>query len=97
MRASYGTPMRSTMVSGRMIGRKESVCAQMAVTRITGFSGWHKEPPAARLYAVEPVGVATQTPSAWTEVKCSSSPNISIDDMATKVSCECSETGTQSG
>jgi hypothetical protein len=37
---------------------------------------------AARLYAVEPVGVAMQTPSAWTEVKCSSSPNISVEDIA---------------
>jgi len=49
---------------------------------MTGFSGWQREPPAARLYAVEPVGVAIQTPSAWTEVKCSSSPNISVEDIA---------------
>ncbi len=70
------------MVSGRMMGRKESVCAQMAVTRMTGFSGWQSDPPAARLYAVEPVGVATQTPSACTVVKCSSSPKISMADIA---------------
>lgn len=70
------------MVSGRMMGRKDKVCAQMAETRMTGFSGWHKEPPAARLYAVEPVGVATQMPSAWTVVKCSSSPKTSIEDIA---------------
>ncbi len=49
VRASYGTPSRSTTVSGMMMGRKDSVCAQMAVTRITGLSGWHSEPPAARL------------------------------------------------
>ncbi len=49
---------------------------------MTGFSGWHRDPPAARLYAVDPVGVATQTPSACTVVKCSSSPKISIADMA---------------
>lgn len=54
----------------------------MAVTKITGFSGWHREPPAARLYAVDPVGVATQTPSACTVVKCSSSPKISVEDIA---------------
>ena len=54
----------------------------MAVTRMTGFSGWQSEPPAARLYAVDPVGVATQIPSACTVVKCSSSPKISIDDIA---------------
>lgn len=82
VRASYGTPTRRTIVSGRMIGRKDKVCAQMAVRRMTGFSGWHREPPAARLYAVDPVGVATQTPSACTVVKCSPSPNISREDMA---------------
>lgn len=74
--------MRRTMVSGRMIGRKFRVWAHMAVSRMTGFSGCDSEPPAARLYAVEPVGVATQTPSAWTEVKYSSSPKISSEDMA---------------
>lgn len=82
VRASYGTPARSTIVSGRMMGRKESVCAQMAVTRMTGLSGWQSEPPAARLYAVEPVGVAMHTPSAWMLVKCSSSPKSSIEDIA---------------
>lgn len=82
VRASYGTPIRRTIVSGRMMGRKDRVCAQMAVTRITGLSGWHREPPAAKLYAVEPVGVAMQTPSARRVVKCSSSPNNSIEDIA---------------
>lgn len=74
-------------MSGRMIGRKDKVCAQMAVRRMTGFSGWHREPPAARLYAVDPVGVATQTPSACTVVKCSVSPNISREDMAIQLRC----------
>ena len=69
-------------MSGRMIGLKDKVWAHMAVTRITGFSGWHSDPPAARLYAVDPVGVATQMPSAWTVVKCSSSPKTSIEDIA---------------
>lgn len=49
VRASYGTPIRSTMVSGNIIGRKDRVWAQIAVTRITGFSGCESEPPAARL------------------------------------------------
>ena len=74
-------------MSGRMIGRKDKVCAQMAVRRMTGFSGWHREPPAARLYAVDPVGVATQTPSACTVVKCSPSPNISREDIAIQLRC----------
>lgn len=68
-RALYGTPIRSRIVSGSTIGRKDKVCGQMAVTSMMGFSGWHSEPPAARLYAVEPVGVATQTPSARTVVR----------------------------
>lgn len=48
-RALYGTPIRKTIVSGKITGRKLRVCAHIAVTRITGFSGWHNEPPAARL------------------------------------------------
>lgn len=39
VRASYGTPILKTMVSGRMMGRNDSVCAQTAVTKMTGFSG----------------------------------------------------------
>lgn len=85
--ASYGTPIRNTSVSGRITGRKLSVCGAMAVTKITGFEGWQRLPPAARFYievsneqsiimrnqsweiveltyAVDPVGVATQIPSA---------------------------------
>ena len=65
------------------MGLNDNVCAQIAVTRMIGFSGWLKLPPHERLYAVEPVGVATHTPSAWTVVKCSSSPKISMADIAT--------------
>jgi len=49
VRELYGTPTRSTIVSGRMMGRNDSVCAHIAESRMTGFSGWHSEPPAARL------------------------------------------------
>ena len=84
MRASYGTPIRRTTVSGRIMGRNDNVCAQIAVTNMTGFSGCDNAPPAARLYAVEPVGVEMQMPSARTVVKCSSSPNNSIVDIAVK-------------
>jgi len=38
-RASYGTPIRNTIVSGSIMGRKLSVCGAIAVTRMTGFSG----------------------------------------------------------
>ena len=36
--------------------------------QMTQRSFTHRDPPAARLYAVDPVGVATQTPSACTVV-----------------------------
>ena len=38
--------MRSSMLSGRSIGRKDSVCGQMGVIRIAGISGCTSEPPA---------------------------------------------------
>ncbi len=34
------------------------------MTTKAGSSGWRIGPPAERLYAVDPVGVATMTPSA---------------------------------
>ena len=49
--------------SGNMRGRNERLCGQMGVTRMQGTWGCTMEPPAARLYAVEPVGVATIRPS----------------------------------
>lgn len=39
---------------------------QTGVKRIAGTLGWTMEPPAATEYAVLPVGVASNTPSAWT-------------------------------
>jgi hypothetical protein len=62
------------MLSLRIIGRKERECGQMGVRRIAGISGWTREPPAEREYAVEPVGVEKIQPSAWTTVSRSSSP-----------------------
>ena len=38
--------------------RKLSTCGQMGVNRMEGTAGWTTLPPAAMLYAVEPVGVA---------------------------------------
>jgi hypothetical protein len=37
--------------------RKLSTCGQMGVTSIHGTAGWTTDPPAAILYAVEPVGL----------------------------------------
>lgn len=54
-------------------------------TSMPGRSGWVREPPAAREYAVEPVGVATQTPSAETVVRNISSQYISVVDNAAPV------------
>lgn len=41
-------------MSERTMGRKESVCGQIGVRRMAGMSGWTREPPAEREYAVEP-------------------------------------------
>jgi hypothetical protein len=38
--------------------RKLRTCGQMGVTKMDGTAGWTTLPPAAMLYAVEPVGVA---------------------------------------
>ncbi len=46
-----------------MIGRNESECGQMGVTDRTSRPGEMIGPPAERLYAVEPEGVAMMTPS----------------------------------
>ena len=37
---------------------KLKTCEQIGVTSIDGTAGWTTDPPAAMLYAVEPVGVA---------------------------------------
>ena len=42
-------------MSERTMGRKERVWGQMGVRRIAGISGWTREPPADKEYAVEPV------------------------------------------
>ena len=47
---------------------KLSECGQMGVKRMAGTLGCTMEPPAATLYAVDPVGVANITPSACTRV-----------------------------
>ena len=49
-----------------MTGRKDSECGQMGVKRMAGTLGCTIDPPAATLYAVLPVGVASITPSACT-------------------------------
>ena len=51
-------------VAGTTTGRLVSVCGQIGVTTKARTSGVTIGPPAARVYAVEPVGVATMSPSA---------------------------------
>lgn len=46
LRELYGTHMRSSMLSGRSMGRKDSVCGQMGVMSSAGISGCTREPPA---------------------------------------------------
>lgn len=48
---------------------KLNTWGHMGVTRIDGTAGWTTLPPAAMLYAVEPVGVAKIMPSAATVVR----------------------------
>lgn len=65
----YGTQIRSSMLSGSNMGRKDRVCGQMGVMRRAGICGWTRDPPAESEYAVDPVGVDTVRPSAWTVVR----------------------------
>ena len=60
--------MVTTTESGRTMGRKEREWGQMGVMQSAGTPGWTMEPPAARLYAVDPVGELRMTPSAATLV-----------------------------
>ena len=57
--------IRSSAESGRIIGRQLREWGQMGVRRMAGTEGCTMEPPADMEYAVEPVGVATATPSAY--------------------------------
>ncbi len=69
------TSMRRTSEAGTTVGRLDRVKGQMGVRMNASISGWRMGPPAAMEYAVEPVGVATMTPSAryrpryWSEKK----------------------------
>jgi len=49
---------------GRMIGRCDRLCGQIGVVTRALTDGTMTGPPAARLYAVEPVGVERIRPSA---------------------------------
>jgi hypothetical protein len=52
-----------------MSGLKERDLGHIGVIRIEGTNGCTIEPPELKLYAVEPVGVLRQTPSAVVLVK----------------------------
>ena len=55
--------------SGTMIGQKESECGHIGVIRVALTAVCTIDPPADILYAVDPVGVAIITPSAYIVVK----------------------------
>src|SRR5690348_2843349 len=68
-------------VDGTMSGREKRVCGSNGTTPKASTFGAISDPPAERKYAVEPVGVATQIPSAAMRVTAPSStrsPNGSI-------------------
>ena len=52
LRELYGTQILSSMLSGRSIGRKESVWGQMGLMRMAGISGWTREPPAESFHMI---------------------------------------------
>ena len=56
--------MATRDVAGTTTGRLVSVCGQIGVTTNARTSGVTIGPPAASVYAVDPVGVATMSPSA---------------------------------
>jgi len=37
--------------------RNDNTWGHIGVTRMAGTAGWHTDPPAAMLYAVDPVGL----------------------------------------
>ena len=65
---------RIVLVAGSMSGLTVRECGQIGVKRVTASSGWTIDPPAAREYAVEPVGVDRIKPSAL--ILASGAPSI---------------------
>ena len=57
------TVISRTALRGNTSARLESVCGQMGVRAMTAAVGKITGPPAARAYAVEPVGELTIRPS----------------------------------
>ncbi len=66
--------------AGITTGRFVSVCGAIGVSSIASTAGCTIGPPAARLYAVDPVGLAMIKPSARTRVT-GSSPTITEISM----------------
>jgi len=61
------------VVGGSTTGRTASVCGEIGVAMMPSMVGTRIGPPADKLYAVEPVAVATMIPSALYCPICSSS------------------------
>lgn len=62
------------LVSGTTRGRKDRECGAMGVRRVQGTLGETMGPPADKLYAVDPEGVAMMSPSACHPSNPSSNP-----------------------
>ena len=61
---SESQPISIRELVGTINGRENSVCGKSGATPNASTLGEIIDPPAERKYAVDPVGVATQTPSA---------------------------------
>ena len=66
------------LVAGNTSGRKLRERGQMGVSTSAESDGWTIGPPAESEYAVDPVGVATISPSETLSVKCCPSTYASI-------------------
>ena len=62
LRLSYGLRSVINVDDGTTKGRQAKACGANGVTHIESELGCKTDPPAARLYAEEPVGVLTITP-----------------------------------
>ena len=60
--------MVMVVVTGIINGRKDRECGAIGVTQMHWVFAWTMEPPAERLYAVDPVGVDRIMPSPTSTV-----------------------------
>ena len=79
--------MRISLEPGTTTGRLVSVCGAMGVIVSPSTRGCRMGPPAERLYAVVPVGLAMMRPSALTRIM--NSPSTETDSSMMRESAPC--------